>query len=51
MSAIMDDGEAPRDAARDYLLANDEVLGVWLEGVTTREGDDAAVAVREALSN
>ncbi|WP_371829367.1 choline ABC transporter substrate-binding protein [Vreelandella zhuhanensis] len=51
MSAIMDDGKAPRDAARDYLLAHDEVLDVWLEGVSTREGDDAAVAVREALSN
>ncbi|MDN3561649.1 choline ABC transporter substrate-binding protein [Vreelandella neptunia] len=49
MSAIMDDGEDPRDAARDYLKANDSVLDEWLEGVTTRDGEPGVEAVRTAI--
>jgi glycine betaine/proline transport system substrate-binding protein len=49
MSAIMDDGEAPRDAAREYLKANDSVLDEWLEGVTTRDGEPGAEAVRASI--
>ena len=49
MSAIMDDGVDPRDAARSYLKANDEVLDEWLEGVTTRDGEPGAEAVRAAI--
>ncbi|MGE6607232.1 choline ABC transporter substrate-binding protein [Halomonas sp. NPDC076908] len=49
MSAIMDDGVDPRDAARSYLKANDEVLDAWLEGVTTRDGEPGAEAVRAAI--
>lgn len=49
MSAIMDDGEDPRDAARSYLKANDDVLDEWLEGVTTRDGEPGAEAVRAAI--
>ncbi|HDZ49132.1 hypothetical protein LCGC14_0278910 [marine sediment metagenome] len=49
MSAIMDDGVDPRDAARRYLNANDEVLDAWLEGVTTRDGEPGAEAVRAAI--
>ncbi|TVP45679.1 MAG: choline ABC transporter substrate-binding protein [Halomonas sp.] len=49
MSAIMDDGESPRDAARAYLQANDGVLDVWLDGVTTRDGEPGLDAVRAAI--
>ena len=49
MSAIMDEGGEPRDAARDYLSAHPDVLEAWLEGVTTRDGDDALPAVQSAL--
>ncbi len=45
----MDDGEDPRDAARDYLKANDSVLDEWLDGVTTRDGEPGAEAVRAAI--
>ena len=49
MAAIMDDGDEPRQAARDYLQANPEVLEEWLAGVETREGDDGLTAVHAAL--
>lgn len=49
MSAILDDGEQPREAAKAWLAANPEVLDSWLEGVTTRDGGDAKAAVRSAL--
>ncbi|MDT0502664.1 MULTISPECIES: choline ABC transporter substrate-binding protein [unclassified Halomonas] len=49
MGEIMEEGEDPRDAARDYLQANPEVLDAWLEGVETRDGEDGLAAVREAL--
>ena len=49
MGTIMDDGADPRDAARDYLKANSEILEAWLDGVTTLEGEPALPAVKEAL--
>ncbi|MCS2610716.1 choline ABC transporter substrate-binding protein [Halomonas sp. wenzhen-202101] len=49
MGTIMDDGEAPEDAARAYLAAHDDVVVRWLEGVTTRDGEEGLAAVREAL--
>jgi glycine betaine/proline transport system substrate-binding protein len=49
MAAILDDGEEPRDAARDWLSANPGVLESWLDGVTTVEGGDATEAVMAAL--
>ncbi|NAW11366.1 choline ABC transporter substrate-binding protein [Halomonas sp. D1-1] len=49
MGEIMEEGKDPRDAARDYLQANPEVLDAWLEGVETRDGEDGLAAVREAL--
>lgn len=49
MSAIMDDGMDPREAARSYLNENDDVLEAWLEGVTTRAGEEALPAVQAAL--
>ncbi|MEM7488465.1 MAG: choline ABC transporter substrate-binding protein [Pseudomonadota bacterium] len=49
MGAILDDGETPRDAAEAWLSANTEVLGGWLDGVTTADGGDAVEAVAAAL--
>ncbi|MFG6666439.1 choline ABC transporter substrate-binding protein [Halomonas sp. HNIBRBA4712] len=49
MASIMDDGVAARDAANAYLKEHDDVLEAWLDGVTTREGDEGLPAVREAL--
>ncbi|WP_404377592.1 choline ABC transporter substrate-binding protein [Vreelandella aquamarina] len=49
MGAIMDEGIAPRDAARSYLSEHPEVLEAWLEGVTTRDGQEALPAVQAAL--
>ncbi|TCM84536.1 choline ABC transporter substrate-binding protein [Rhodovulum steppense] len=49
MAAILDEGQDPPAAARDWLAANPGVLEVWLAGVTTREGGDAMAAMRAAL--
>ncbi|KPQ21599.1 choline ABC transporter substrate-binding protein [Halomonas sp. HL-93] len=49
MGEIMDDGEDPRDAARAYLKENDDLLGEWLAGVETIDGEPAEEAVRNAL--
>lgn len=50
MGAILDQGSEPGAAASAWLAANPEVLGPWLEGVTTREGGDAMEAVTAALN-
>ncbi len=49
MAAILDDGTDPDAAAAAWLKANPEVLGAWLEGVTTLDGGDAMGAVHGAL--
>lgn len=49
MGAILNDGEDAEDAAKAWLAANPEVWGVWLDGVTTKDGGDAAAAVAAAL--
>ena len=49
MGAILDDGEEPSEAATAWLAANSEILGNWLDGVTTRDGGDAMAAVKGAL--
>ncbi|KMK66109.1 choline ABC transporter substrate-binding protein [Puniceibacterium sp. IMCC21224] len=49
MGAILDDGKDPEDAARDWLSANTDVIGGWLDGVTTQDGGDASAAVMDAL--
>ncbi|HUF87613.1 MAG TPA: choline ABC transporter substrate-binding protein [Thermohalobaculum sp.] len=49
MSAILDDGEDPREAAKAWLAENRDVLDGWLEGVTTKDGGDAVAAVEAAL--
>jgi glycine betaine/proline transport system substrate-binding protein len=50
MGAILNDGADPAEAARAWLAAHPEVLGPWLDGVTTRDGGDAMAAVTAALA-
>ena len=49
MGAILDDGEEPNDAAADWLKANPDVLGTWLNGVTAKDGSDGMAAAKSAL--
>jgi glycine betaine/proline transport system substrate-binding protein len=49
MGAILDDGQDPEAAATEWLQANPEVLGAWLDGVTTLDGEDGLEAVRASL--
>ncbi|PKP72868.1 MAG: glycine/betaine ABC transporter substrate-binding protein [Alphaproteobacteria bacterium HGW-Alphaproteobacteria-6] len=50
MGAILNDGADPEAAAKAWLAAHPEVLGPWLDGVTTRDGGDALAAVTAALN-
>jgi glycine betaine/proline transport system substrate-binding protein len=50
MGSILNDFMDPEDAARAWLAENPEVLGPWLDGVTTRDGGDALDAVTAALN-
>lgn len=49
MGAILNDGADPRDAAKAWLAAHTDVIGAWLDGVTTKDGGDAQAAVLAAL--
>ena len=49
MGAILDDGETPETAAATWLGENPDVIGPWLEGVTTFDGGDAMAAVNKEL--
>ena len=49
MGAILNDGKAPEDAAKDWLKANPDAMTPWLAGVTTLDGKDGAEAVKAAL--
>ena len=49
MGAILNDGTDPRDAAKAWLAAHPDMLGPWLDGVTTKDGGDAMAAVTAAL--
>jgi glycine betaine/proline transport system substrate-binding protein len=50
MGAILNDGADPMDAARAWLADNPDVIGPWLDGVTTIDGGDAAAAVDAAIN-
>ncbi|MDH3263469.1 MAG: choline ABC transporter substrate-binding protein, partial [Paracoccaceae bacterium] len=50
MGKILNDGMDPEAAAKDWLAANSDVLGPWLEGVTAKDGGDAMAAVTAALN-
>ncbi|MCX7560151.1 choline ABC transporter substrate-binding protein [Sulfitobacter sp. F26204] len=49
MGAILDDGKDPEEAAAAWIKANPDVLGSWLDGVTTKDGGDAMAAAEAAL--
>jgi glycine betaine/proline transport system substrate-binding protein len=49
MGAILNDGSDAADAAKAWLAANPDAWTPWLEGVTTKDGGDAAAAVTAAL--
>ena len=49
MSGILDDGQAPEDAAADWLKEHADVLDTWLEGVETVDGEPGLPAVKEHL--
>ncbi|KEO61798.1 choline ABC transporter substrate-binding protein [Thioclava indica] len=49
MGKILDDGEEPGQAAKDWLAGHPEVWQNWLTGVTTKDGGDARAAVEQAL--
>jgi len=50
MGAILDDGEEPMDAAKAWLTANPDVLGPWLEGVTSVDGEPGLETVKAVMS-
>ena len=50
MKAILDGADA-NTAATDYLKKHPDVVGPWLQGVTTFDGGDAAAAVKTALGS
>jgi len=49
MGAILDLGEEPEAAARDWLVNNPGALDGWLDGVTTLDGESGMDAVTAAL--
>lgn len=49
MSAILDEGEEPLDAAKAWLLANPDTLTQWLDGVSAVNGEPALASVKSAL--
>jgi glycine betaine/proline transport system substrate-binding protein len=51
MGAILNEGKEPEEAATAWLRANFEVLGPWLEGVTTFGGDEPLPAVEAQLGS
>ncbi len=49
MSAILDEGKKPNDAAKAWLKNNAKVLDQWLSGVKTIDGKPALSAVKAKL--
>ena len=49
MGKILDMGEDPEDAAREWLTQNPDALDSWLVGVTTVDGEDGLAAAKAAL--
>lgn len=48
MGSILD-GEDATDAAKAWLTANPDILSIWLDGVTTKDGGDGMAAVKSSL--
>jgi glycine betaine/proline transport system substrate-binding protein len=49
MGSILDDGTEPAKAAAEWMKAHPDMVMGWLDGVTTKDGGDAAAAVKSAL--
>jgi glycine betaine/proline transport system substrate-binding protein len=49
MQTMENEGKDGETAAREWLVANPEVLDGWLEGVTTFDGEEALPVARAAL--
>lgn len=49
MGYLINEGLDPREAGRKILLARPDVLDGWLQGVTTRDGQPGAAAVKASL--
>lgn len=49
MGSILDDGAEPAKAAAQWMKAHPDMVMGWLNGVTTKDGGDAAAAVKSAL--
>ncbi len=50
MGKILNDGQDPMDAAKEWLKDNPEAATPWLDGVTTVDGNDPTEALSEALA-
>jgi glycine betaine/proline transport system substrate-binding protein len=49
MGKILNDGEDPDKAAKDWIKANPAAIEPWLAGVTTLKGEDGLAAVKSEL--
>jgi len=49
MGGILNDSAEPEAAATKWLKANPDAITPWLAGVTTKDGGDAAAAVKKSL--
>jgi len=47
---VLNNAKKPKDAAKEWLTANPDVLNTWLEGVTTYQGDNGLAAVKQHLA-
>jgi glycine betaine/proline transport system substrate-binding protein len=50
MGKILNDGQDPMAAAKEWLAAKPDAATGWLDGVTTFDGNDAQAALSEALN-
>ena len=49
MGLILDEGKKGESAAEEWITAHPDVLGPWLDGVTTLDGQPGLPAVKTAL--
>ena len=49
MGSILDEGQQPEEAARDWLEEHVDVALKWVDGVTTFDGGDAGAALKQEL--
>jgi glycine betaine/proline transport system substrate-binding protein len=51
MAPVLKEGADPKETAKAWLKAHPDAVKLWLEGVTTFDGGDAAAAVTGALAS